>query len=418
MKRFSSNKGSRSEWRGALAISWCALSLYALPLAPAAAQAVQIDPAVKYQLIRGFGGFNGAGWIADLTAAQADTAFGTGAGQMGLSIMRMRIDPSSSNWSLQLPTAQRAAAKGVTLFASPWSPPAYMKTNNNIVGGHLSSTYYGTYTTHLLDFANYMQANGAALYGLSVQNEPDWDAPYEGCLWTPTELVNYLKAQGSRFSTVKLIAPEALGFSKSFTDPLLNDAGSAAQIDIVAGHLYGVTPSDYPLARQKGKELWMTEHYTDNSDGNDWSKAMPVAVELHQSMVSNYSAYTWWYIRRAYGLMSEDGQVSKRGWIVSHYAKYVRPGFRRIAATEKPYTDVLVTAYRNDANGKLVVLVTNQGTTQRQVQLRLPVGAATAFTKYRTNATANNEYGGQYSGSNGVFTAYVDPGSVNTFVSQ
>ncbi|MFP5392496.1 MAG: glycoside hydrolase family 30 protein [Gammaproteobacteria bacterium] len=398
-----------------------AVGLYAAVGAPVRAQTVAIDPAVKYQLIRGFGGFNGAGWIADLTGAQLDTAFGTGAGQIGLSIMRMRIDPSSSNWSVQLPSARAAAARGVTLFASPWSPPAYMKTNNNLVSGHLSPTYYGTYTSHLLDFANYMRANGAPLYALSVQNEPDWDASYEGCQWTSAEMIAYLKEQGARFSSVKLMGPESLNFSKSYTDPILNDAGAAGQLDIVAGHLYGVAPSDYPLARQKGKELWMTEHFTDNGDANDWTKAMPVALELHQSMVSNHSAYMWWYIRRAYGLLTEDGKVSKRGFIIAHYARHVRPGFRRIAATEKPYADVLVTAYRNDANGKLVVIVTNSGAAQRQVQLRLPSGtpgAAGTFTKYRTSATFNHEYAGQYGSSAGVFTAYVDPGSVNTFVSQ
>ena len=69
----------------------------ALPAVPAAAQAVSINPNTSYQTIRGFGGHNGAGWIADLTAAQIDAAFGTGTGQIGLSIMRMRIDPSSSN---------------------------------------------------------------------------------------------------------------------------------------------------------------------------------------------------------------------------------------------------------------------------------------------------------------------------------
>lgn len=385
--------------------------------ANALAQAVDINPSTSYQTMRGFGGFNGAGWIDDLTSAQVDSAFGTGSGQIGLSIMRMRIDPSNSNWQRQVPTAQLAKAKGVTLFATPWSPPAYMKTNNNLVSGRLSPAYYPDYATHLLNFASYMETSNAALYGISVQNEPDWDPTYEGCQWNSTEFINFLKAQGSRFGSLKVMTPESLNFSKTLADPILNDANAAPQFDIVAGHLYGVSPSDYPLARSKGKELWMTEHFTDNSDANDWAKAMPVALELHNSMVANYSAYVWWYIRRSYGLITEDGNVSKRGYIMSQYAKYVRPGYTRIAATEKPYSDVFVTAYKN-SSGKIVVVAINNGTSQRQVKLQLSAGGATAFVKYRTSSSFNNEYAGQYTVTSGLATAYIDPGSVNTFVSQ
>ncbi|MFL6634130.1 MAG: glycoside hydrolase family 30 protein [Massilia sp.] len=385
--------------------------------ASASAQVVAINPATTYQTVRGFGGFSGAGWAAELTPAQVDAAFGAGTGQIGLSIMRVRIDPDPSKWSTQLASAQLAKAKGAILFATPWTPPASMKTNNSLISGRLATSHYGDYATHLLNFASTMQAGGAALYGISIQNEPDWDPSYEGCQWNATEFIDFLSSQGSRFGSYKVMAPESLNFSKTLTDPILNSATAAPQFDIVAGHLYGVNPSDYPLARSKGKELWMTEHYTDStSDANDWTKALPVALELHNSMVANYSAYVWWTIRRSYGLLTEDGNVSKRGYIMAQFAKYVRPGAVRIAATEKPYADVYVTAYRNTA-GKLVVVAVNNGTSQRQLQLQAG-SAAPGFTKYRTTSTDNTGYAGQYTVTGGVATAYIDPGSVNTFVSQ
>jgi O-glycosyl hydrolase len=403
---------SRTTRRAASAI--LVLSAFATS---ASAQTVAINPATTYQTVRGFGGFSGAGWAAELTSAQVDAAFGTGTGQIGLSIMRVRIDPDASKWSTQLPSAQLAKAKGAILFATPWTPPASMKTNNSLISGRLATSHYTDYATHLLNFASTMQAGGAALYGISIQNEPDWDPSYEGCQWNATEFIDFLSSQGSRFGSYKVMAPESLNFSKTLTDPILNSATAAPQFDIVAGHLYGVNPSDYPLARSKGKELWMTEHYTDStSDANDWTKALPVALELHNSMVANYSAYVWWYIRRSYGLLTEDGNVSKRGYIMAQFAKYVRPGAVRIAATEKPYADVYVTAYKNTA-GKLVVVAVNNGTSQRQLQLQVG-SAAPGFTKYRTTSTDNTGYAGQYTVTGGVATAYVDPGSVNTFVSQ
>ncbi|HSC67766.1 MAG TPA: hypothetical protein VLC79_08755, partial [Cellvibrio sp.] len=68
----------------------------------AIAQSVNINAATEYQTITGFGGMNGVGWIGDLTASQIETAYGSGEGQLGLSIMRLRIDPNSANWNSQL----------------------------------------------------------------------------------------------------------------------------------------------------------------------------------------------------------------------------------------------------------------------------------------------------------------------------
>jgi O-glycosyl hydrolase len=144
----------------------------------AMAQTAIVNPSATYQVISGFGGHNGAGWIPTLTAAQVETAFGTGPGEIGLTIMRMRIDSSSTQWQQQVSAAQLAKAKGAKLFATPWSPPAYMKTSNNLIHGSLIPSYYPDYATHLLDFAAYMKSNAAELYAISIQNEPDYDPSY------------------------------------------------------------------------------------------------------------------------------------------------------------------------------------------------------------------------------------------------
>lgn len=399
------------------------IALFALPslaLLPAAAsaQAIDVDVNTTYQVIRGYGGHNGAGWIADLTPAQVETAFGTAGGQIGLTIMRMRIDSSRQAWERQVSTAQLAKAKGATLFATPWSPPASMKTNNNLVGGRLLPAYYSAYAAHLLDFAALMRASGAELYGISIQNEPDIDVTYESCTWNPAELTAFLRSEGVRFNTAKLMGPESFKFSRTMSDPILNDAAAAQHLDIVSGHLYGVTPSDDPLARSKGKELWMTEHYTDStSDANDWVKALPVAVEIHKSMIANYNAYVWWYIRRSYGLMTEDGNVSKRGHIMAQYAKHVRPGYSRIVATERPYHDVLVTAYKG-GDGKLVVVAVNNGAQQRKVDLKFGANAPRTLVRYTTSATASQQYAGEQAVTNGTSSLTIEPLSVSTLMNQ
>jgi glucuronoarabinoxylan endo-1,4-beta-xylanase len=384
------------------------------------AQSVTLNPATEYQTIRGFGGMNGVGWIGDLTPAQIDSAFGSDPGQVGLSIMRMRIDPNSANWRLQVPAAVRARQLGAILLATPWSPPAYMKTNNSLInGGKLKPEYYDEYATHLLDFANYMSTNGAPLYTVSVQNEPDWHPDYESCDWSGDDFVNFLNSQGSRFgSNLKVTVGEAVGFTKRFTDPVLNSPTAVQHADIIAGHLYGAVPQDYPLARSKGKEVWMTEHYTDSkNDANLWPLALDVGTEVHQSMAANFNAYIWWYIRRSYGFLTENGQVSKRGYIMSQYARFVRPGYKRIGATEKPYSDVLVTAYKGPDN-KIVMVVVNNGSGSRNLNITLQNTNVGNFVKYSTSDSLNVGYGGTSKVTNNAVSVFVEPKSIATFVSE
>jgi O-glycosyl hydrolase len=383
----------------------------------AVAQTVNIDTNTNYQTIRGFGGMNGAGWIDTLTTDQVNTAFGNGDGQIGLSIMRMRIDPDSNNWSLQVSAAQQAAANGAILLASPWTPPANMKTNNSLInGGSLRSEYYSAYADHLLSFADYMASNGASLYAVSLQNEPDWHPSYESCDWSGSDFVNFLLSQGARLDSLRLVAPESLNFNHSLSDPFLNNSNTVGFVDIIGGHLYGSSPKDYPLARSKGKELWMTEHYTDSSNSaNDWPLALDVGTELHQSMVANFNAYIWWYIRRSYGLLTEDGRISKRGYLMAQYSKFVRPGFIRVAATENPQSGVSVTAYKGSDN-QLVVVAVNTTTSQQNIELNLQNANVGSFNKYTTSSTLNLGYGGAQTVSGNRVSLWIDSQSVATFV--
>ncbi len=384
------------------------------------AQTVIINAATEYQTVTGFGGMNGVGWVGDLTSSQVETAFGSGEGQLGLSIMRFRIDPNSANWNIQTPSAVHAYRLGAKLLATPWTPPAYMKTNNSLInGGKLKPEYYDEYATHLLNFAEFISRAGAPLYTISVQNEPDWHPDYESADWSGDDFVSFLNSQGSRFgSNLKVTVGESVGFSKAFTDPVLNSPTAVQHADIIAGHLYGAVPQDYPLARSKGKEVWMTEHYTDSKNDADlWPLALDVGTELHRSMAANFNAYIWWYVRRSYGLIKENSQVSKRGYIMSQYARYVRPGFKRIGVTEKPYSDVAVTAYKGP-NNKIVLVVVNTGTSSRSLNLSLQNASIGNFVKYSTSATLNVGYGGTTKLTNSAATVFVEPQSIATFVSE
>jgi len=72
-------------------------------------------------------------------------------------------------------------------MATPWTPPADMKSNGSTVGGSLNVASYGAYADHLLAFRDFMQSNGVPLYSISVQNEPDFQVDYESCDWTAAQ---------------------------------------------------------------------------------------------------------------------------------------------------------------------------------------------------------------------------------------
>jgi len=379
---------------------------------------INVNLATELQTISGFGGINVPGWIDDLTPEQAQTAFGRGADQLGLSLLRVRIPFDPDDFAAEVPTAQRALALGARVFATPWTPPANLKTNNNTVGGELARANYGAYAAHLLAFRDFMADNRVPLAALSLQNEPDIDVDYESCDWTAAQLSDFLIEQGSRFGDTRLIAAESFNFNRQMTDPLLNNAAAAAQFEIVGGHVYGSGLSDYPLARQRGKEVWMTEHYTDsNNSANAWPNALNVGAEIQDSMRANFNAYVWWYIRRSYGLLTEDGRVSKRGYLMSQYARFVRPGYVRVAASQPPATTVQVTAFKNGP-GRVVVVALNESTAAQTVNLDVFGSCVTGFNRFTTSQTKNAAADGQVNLANGRVSVTLDASSLTTFVSR
>ena len=386
------------------------LCLLSLPLT---GQQVTVDPADEYQTITGFGGVNMPDWIANLDSSLVDKAFGNEPWQMGLTILRIKAPSDSNIYALQVPVARQAHNLGAIILASPWSPPVNMKSNNDIVRGELLPEYYDDYARHLMGFADFMEDNGAPLHAISVQNEPDWfGATYESCDWTPEQILTFVKEQGDKFEGINLVAAEALGFNHAYTDPILNDPEAVQHLDIVGGHLYGAPIRDYPLAREKNKEVWMTEHYTNSdTDANVWPDALAVGSEVHGTMAANFNAYIWWYVRRFYGLIQDDGNISKRGYVMSHFAKFIRPGAVRVGVTHG--TAAEITAYKTDTT--MVLVAVNPSANELSLNLDLGTSSYTAMTAYVTSATRSLEPTETLPVTEGAFAATLPANSIVTF---
>ena len=389
-------------------VGFAVMSLVAGGRAASAAD-VTVDLGAAKQLIRGFGA--SSAWCGTVSTSVMDSLYK----DLGYSILRVRIEEgigdgwssgSYSAWAPELANAQNAIARGAIAFASPWNPPASMKS-----GGKLITSKYGDYANYLKAYAKYFADNGAPLYAISIQNEPDYAATWTA--WTATDLLNFLTAQGATLSSaIKIIMPESFQFIHAMSDPSLNDATVAPYISIIGGHLYGGKIQDYPLAQTQGKELWETEHYFDD---DQITNIMTMAKEVHDCMATaSMNAYVYWWITYGNGLATSSGTIFKRAYVLGQFAKYIRPGYFRVDATANPVTNVNVSAYKGD--NKVVIVAVNTGTTSVDQNFVLRSGTASQLSSWQTTANSNMAAGQSYQASGGSFTAALPGQSITTFV--
>ncbi|MGN0585111.1 MAG: alpha/beta hydrolase-fold protein [Ruminococcus sp.] len=417
----------------AATIAASAIPMISQSVSVSAADTCVISTAKQYQTIRGFGGINHPEWTGqDMTEAQRKTAFGNGDNELGLTVLRVFVNPDSSQWNKALPTAQYASKMGAYVFASPWEPPSNLAESGGSNGKlHLPKSNYAAYAKHLNDFGTYMKNNGVDLYSISVQNEPDYAS--EWTYWSTDETTDFIANYGDQITSTRLMSPESFQYApltaswvpdggKKFYQKIMNNSKAMENCDLFGTHFYGTQRAwmDYPELENCGKEIWMTEVYVPNSDAdsaNRYPEALQVSENIHNGLVvGNMSAYTWWYIRRSYGLMTEDGNISKRGYCMAQYSKYVRPGYVRIDATEQPADDVYISAYKGE-DDKIVIVAVNKSTTGYAQNFSIGSGEKiTNVDRYRTSANENLAKTASLEATDNSFFAQLPAESVSTFV--
>lgn len=85
------------------------------------------------------------------------------------------------------------AFKKISLLASPWSPPAFMKDSNNLLdGGKLKKEYYALYAEYLVKYLKKYQQEKISIDYITIQNEPFAKQKWESCLWTTEEQQDFI----------------------------------------------------------------------------------------------------------------------------------------------------------------------------------------------------------------------------------
>jgi len=359
---------------------------------------VTITPATMYQKMSGFGA--STAWGSSMSTADANLLWDTTTGA-GLSLHRIRI--ASDGTTSETSIAQLAVARGVKIWATPWQPPTSYLTTYGTNELELNFSYAQAWANTLAKFPTTMKAAGVPIYALSVQNEMDNTGSNH---FTPAQLTSFVDTYlgpAMKGSGVKIIAPETqnwCGF-QSYLTAILGDATASSYIPIIATHEYGCSPSAYPSIAQAGKEFWETEMYdwATSTEDPGMTSALRVAAMIHATLtVANMNAWHFWWVypcsaascgNGALWSQGSNSQATKRLWIMGNYSRFVRPGFVRIDATVAPTSGVTLTAYRDSALTKIVVVAINTNTSSTSQAFSIAGATPAKVTPWVTDPTRN-----------------------------
>jgi O-glycosyl hydrolase len=317
--------------------------------------------------------FSDGGGSPDINEEELDILFNKD-GKIRLNMLRIIMPPDLDSHVANLITGSAEQdnsdyydlvklvnRNGGYVFACPWTPPAYFKTNgSNVGGGHVIPGMYPELAQFFKTYVDKMAANGAPLYGISVQNEPNFTASYDGCDYTQNEMRDFIKdlgpalfdtpgyGGGAKTPKIMLMSGESANHPR-FSDAALNDPISARYIDVIPRHYYGDVQAKYGKALDMGKEVWQTE-YSDTTGQaaslyvyySTWSWVWQFLnyVDCSQRL-NNESAFVWWYSKRFYGLIGDDEYsgppvktITNRGYALAHYARFATDTTRVGITTE------------------------------------------------------------------------------------
>jgi glucuronoarabinoxylan endo-1,4-beta-xylanase len=403
---------------------------------PGTAQAgdISIAPATTYQVVDGFG--EADVWQTEPVSAAQQTLLFDPVNGIGLTLLRVGIE-SSSGTSVIMGNAGLSDGPAITKFggkvwAAPWSPPAADKENNNVNGGAsnnlLNTSDYEAWATTLAAFpAYYKQQTGVDLYAISAQNEPDFNATYEACLYTASDLVNFIDVLGPKLAAlsppVKVLAAEPdswsnLWGSDGYGLAILADSMATSFVGPIATHDYGTTSAG-TYARpappaSNTHHVWETE-CTPGDTG-----AITTATMIYAAFATGgASAWHYWWTESL--LPKGASNPPPQLYAIGNFSKFVRPGYYRVDVTGAPTpsgSTPLVVAFTNPADATVAIVVVNGGGAQQVSFFVSGTAWPASVTPYVTSASSSLAAGAVIPLAGARFSASLAAQSVSTFVGK
>jgi glucosylceramidase len=286
-----------------------------------------------------------------------------------------------------------AIAPGIKILGSPWSAPAWMKTNDDVRGGELKPEYYAAFAKYLVKYIQAMRADGITIDAITVENEPL--NPKN----TPS-MVMFAKQQdtiiahdlGPTFQKAgirtKILLydhnPDVLSYPLS----ILGDPDASKYVDGTAFHLYG---GDASLLAQvhdayPNKNLYLTEQsVTERRSGGPLGIAEPVRRVMIGATRNWCRNVLLWNLAAdpqngphtnnggctgCSGAITLSGDSVSRNvayYVLDHFSQFVPPGSVRVASTE---LEQLASVAFLTPQHKIVLVVSNTGNFEKSFAVK------------------------------------------------
>jgi glucosylceramidase len=269
----------------------------------------------------------------------------------------------------------------IKILGSPWSAPAWMKTNDRVKGGHLKPEYFGVYADYFVKYIEQMKAEGIPIAAVTVQNEPlnPKNTPSMAMFAEEedTFIARHLAPAFQRAGiTTRILLydhnPDVLSYALS----ILEDPAASKYVDGTAFHLYGGTASamtDVHTA-YPNKNLYMTEQSISSSP----NEPLPIAGAVSDVLIAatrNWSRNVLLWNLAAdpnngphtndggctgcTGAITLNGNKATRNvayYALAHFSQFVPPGSVRVGSTE---LEQLTSVAFLTADGKIVLVASN-----------------------------------------------------------
>lgn len=378
----------------------------------ATAATATINPSTTFQTIEGFGGaicfYNG--WVR--AHPYKNEIYTNAFGGLNLSMLRLanwfryqgtaNFDPDAPEF---VSRAQQILGRPVPVLMSSWAPPAFLKSNGQVGnGGTLVQTNggfaYNEFAQYWYDALLAYRSNGVSPTWISIQNEPDWEADYDSCIFRPvqgwyngTNWAGYSNAlaavsqklNSSLASPPKFLAPEVLQIRynklQSYAVTL-----NPNHFYGVAYHLYGDstdgTPDGFISSLRSAtnqfpaKPKFMTEYGVSNmvdsatlihnaltegrvSGYNHWSLIWPGTDGGLIQIEFPWNQSQWTNAPPGTPTQAKGYWLTPAYWAMKHFSFYITSGSRRIAASSSD-ANVRISAYLTPDDLRLVAVIINR----------------------------------------------------------
>ncbi len=315
-------------------------------------------------------------------------------------------------------SAITSAGGKLLLYASPWSPPAFMKDNNNLLnGGKLLPDYHQAWAAYFTKFIKAYESEGMPIWGVTIQNEPMAIQRWESCIYTAEEERDFLKKylgptmQAAGLGDKKIVVwDHNRDLINHRANVIFDDAEASKYAWGIGFHWYETWAGGAPMFSNLAdinesypdKNILFTEGCVEKFDAKKYQH-WPNAERYGRSLINDFNqgtvGWTDWNI-----LLDQTGGPNHVGnfcfapvhadltkgeliytpsfYYIGHFSKFIRPNAKRVSSTASR-SHLLCTSFLNE-DGSLATVVMNQS--DQEIGYKVYIGKQAVAAKILPHA--------------------------------